>query len=125
MNLRRAFLLAVLACCLGSLNTSWAQEDSPSTLEADFGKFLETYAQKIDARDTHYLGTVHPKLPEEMQEFFFDITSNMMSYARQNELDPAVECNEFQICKATWPQPGGSWASQRFIRHLEQWRWLE
>ena len=125
MNPRRAFLLAVLACCLGSLNTGKAQEDSPSTLETEFGTFLKTYSQKIEARDSHYLGKVHPKLPKEMQAFFFDVTSNMMSHARQNRLDPAIECNEFQICKVTWPQPGGSWASQRFIMHLEQWRGQE
>ena len=110
------------ACVFGAV-----QEEgiSSSALEKDFRVFLEAYCHKIESRDPEYLKVVHPDLPTDTHTFFFDITSDMMSYAKQEGLEPKIECKEFGVCKVTWPQPGGGWAAQRFIRHRKQWRWLE
>ena len=56
---------------------------------------------------------------------FIGITLDMMKYADDNNLSPAVTCREYEMCKVTWPQPGDSWAAQTFIRHEGVWRWLD
>ena len=94
-------------------------------LESGFHQFLETYIKEIRSGNREFLGTVHPNLPEETQGFFIGITIDMMKHANENGLDPTITCREYNICKATWPQPGGSWASQSFILHEGSWRWLE
>ncbi len=93
-------------------------------VEADFQTFFEAYVQGITQRNTEYLLSVHPDLPSEMHEFFFDVTQEMMQYAGEHGLEPSVECREYNVCKVTWPQPGGSWAAQSFIRHQGEWRFL-
>lgn len=52
-----------------------------------------------------------------MHDFFFDATMAMMRCADEQGLEPDIECKEYEVCKVTWPQPGGSWAAQSFIRH--------
>ena len=94
-------------------------------LESSFNGFLGTYIKEIKSGNTSYLKTVHPKLPEEQRGFFIGITLDMMKYADDNNLSPAVTCREYEMCKVTWPQPGDSWAAQTFIRHEGVWRWLD
>jgi hypothetical protein len=94
-------------------------------LETGFRQFLGTYIKEIRSGNREFLGTVHPNLPEEMQDFFIGITIDMMKHANENGLDPTITCRDYNICKATWPQPGDSWASQSFILHEGSWRWLE
>ena len=50
-------------------------------MEASFHEFLDSYVQQIKQRNVDYLVSVHPDLPEDMREFFFDITQDMMKYA--------------------------------------------
>ena len=94
-------------------------------LESGFRQFLGTYIKEMRAENREFLGTVHPNLPEETQGFFIGITLDMMKHANENGLDPTITCRDYNICKATWPQPGDSWASQSFILHESSWRWLE
>ncbi len=111
--------LAVLAATVGC-NTQDAGVDS----ESDFRSFFETYVQEVRERDADYLGSVHPELPTEMHEFFFDLTQDMMKHADEQGLEPSIDCEEYDVCKVTWPQPGDSWAAQSFIRHEGSWRFL-
>lgn len=99
--------------------------ENTSKLKTDFQEFLGTYIEAVKIRDKQFLGTIHPNLPEDMYEFFFDVTQNMMSFAQEEGLAPDIECREYNVCKVTWPQPGDSWAAQTFIRHEGKWRWLE
>ena len=94
-------------------------------LETGFRQFLDTYIKEIRSGNREFLKTTHPNLPEEMQGFFIGITIDMMEYANVNGLEPTITCRDYNICKATWPQPGDSWASQSFILHQGSWRWLE
>jgi len=110
-----AVVIATLGCGKG---------DEGNGLEADFHAFLETYVQEVKQRNADYLVSVHPDLPAEMREFFFDATLGMMKHADEQGLEPAIECKEYNVCKVTWPQPGGSWAAQSFIRHEGAWRFL-
>lgn len=110
-----AVLIATLGC---------HHRDEGNDLEADFRAFLETYVQEMKQGNTEYLVSVHPDLPAEMHEFFFDATQAMMKYADEQGLEPTIECREYEVCKVTWPQPGGSWAAQSFIRHEGVWRFL-
>ena len=59
-----------------------------------------------------------------MSDFFFDATLQMMRHSDENGLEPAVECQEYKVCKAVYTQPGGSWAAQSFILYEGAWRWL-
>ena len=93
-------------------------------LKKDFQQFLPTYIQHVREKDRSFLATIHPELPEEMYDFFFDATLNMMRYARSHDLQPDVTCKDYGVCTVTWPQPKNSWAAQTFIRHEEHWRWL-
>ena len=93
-------------------------------LESDFQRFLDSYIHEIHERNTDYLREVHPDLPPEMQDFFLDATLQMMMHAEEQGLEPSVECREYEVCKVTWPQSGGSWAAQEFIRHEGAWHFL-
>ena len=119
-NIRLTFCLVV---CLVSPSIAFGAE--VPELELSFKVFLGTYVKEIKRGNADYLETVHPKLPEEMHEFFLDITLGMMKHADEKGLFPKITCREYNICKATWPQPGGSWAAQTFIRHEGDWLWLE
>ncbi len=76
-------------------------------------------------RNGAYLKSVHPKLPDEMYDFFFDVTLQMMQFSEDEDLEPTIECQEFKVCKVVYPQPNDSWAAQRFISHEGAWRWLD
>ena len=110
-----AAVVATLGCSDG---------ENGNGIEPDFRTFLETYVQAIEQRDTAYLLGVHPDLPSDMHGFFFDVTQEMMQYAGEQGLEPTIECTEYNVCKTTWPQLGGSWAAQSFIRHEGEWRFL-
>ena len=62
-----------------------------SVLEDGFRSFLKTYIIQIKQRNTEYLRTVHPKLPADMYDFFFDLTLGMMNYASEKSLSPDIE----------------------------------
>jgi hypothetical protein len=94
-------------------------------LEADFREFLQEYRRRMEARDRAYLKTIHPELPEDYYDLFFDATEDMSAHTRDRPSDRSVECDRFQICKITYPQPENHWASQRFIRQEGEWFWLE
>jgi hypothetical protein len=94
-------------------------------LEQGFRLFLGNYIKEINSGNRQFLETIHPNLPEEMRGFFIGVTIDMMKYAHANGLEPAITCRDYNICKATWPQPSESWASQSFILHEGSWRWLE
>ena len=101
-----------------------AEGERVESLTAEFQDFLPVYIQAIKQRDADFLATVHPDLPKEMTDFFFDLTLDMMRHAEANGLQPSVTCKEYGVCKVTWPQPDDHWAAQSFIRHEGQWRWL-
>ena len=107
--------IATLGCRAG---------ETENGVEADFRTFFEAYVQAIEQRNTEYLLGVHPDLPSDTHGFFFDVTQQMMQYAGEQGLEPTIECREYSVCKTTWPQPGGSWAAQSFIRHDGEWRFL-
>ena len=94
-------------------------------LERSFRAFLDDYWQEIKNRNGSYLASIHPKLPEEMHDFFFDVTLQMMNFSEVQGVERTIECQEFKVCKVTYPQPNNSWAAQRFILHEGDWRWLE
>jgi len=100
-----------------------AREEGPE-LEADFRAFFEAYVQEVKQRNADYLVGVHADLPAEMHDFFFDATLSMMKHADDEGLEPAIECEEYNVCRVTWPQAGGSWAAQSFIKHERSWRFL-
>ncbi len=100
--------------------------NAENELEDGFRQFLDVYWSEIRNRDGAYLQSVHPELPAEMHNFFFDVTSDMMRYSDEKPgVEPAIECQEFNICKVIYPQPNNSWAAQRFILHEGAWRWLD
>ena len=99
-------------------------ETEAISTEESFRSFLDVYIERVDARDVTYLREVHPDLPEEMQDFFLDVTADMMKHSRAEGLEPEIECREYEVCKVVWTQPGGSWAAQHFIRHAGNWRFL-
>lgn len=115
-RLRQAVLF-VTAAVVGSAGAA-------GDLEADFRRFLENYVQQVEQRNASYLARVHPDLPPKLRDFFFDVTLNMMQHARGRALEPEIECKEYEVCNVIWPQPGGSWAAQSFIRHEGVWRFL-
>jgi hypothetical protein len=94
-------------------------------LESSFKEFLGTYIQEIKNGNADYLKTVYPGLPEEKRGFFMGNTLDMMKHAHENNLSPSITCREYEICKATWPQPGDSWAAQTFVRRDGKWQWLD
>jgi hypothetical protein len=120
--------IAVLASSAGVimmlLFAGCAKRENGNDVEADFRAFLETYVQEIKQRNTEYLVNVHPDLPADMHDFFLEATQSMMKYADEQGIEPTIECREYNVCKVTWPQPGGSWAAQSFIRHEGVWRFL-
>ena len=119
------WLHAAALCTVAAITTlGCGQQDEGIDLEADFRAFFDTYVQEIDQRNVEYLRGVHPDLPSEMHEFFFDATQSMMKHADEQGLEPAIECEDYDVCEVTWPQPGDSWAAQRFIRHEGAWRFL-
>ncbi len=94
-------------------------------LERSFQDFLATYRHEMRRRNRAYLKSFHPKLPEEMYDFFFDVTLQMMQFSEDQDLEPTVECQDFKVCRAVYPQPNDGWAAQRFILHEGAWRWLD
>lgn len=101
-----------------------AEASEAQQLKADFQDFLSVYIRKMEEKDTDFLARVHPELPGELYDFFFDATQAMMRHAQKNGLPPDIACKDYGVCTATWPQPGDSWAAQSFIRHEGTWRWL-
>ena len=99
--------------------------EAASELARSFETFLQVYRHEIKRRNGPYLKSLHPKLPEEMHDFFFDVTLQMMRFSEEQGLRPTVECQEFKVCKVVYPQPNDSWAAQRFILYENSWRWLD
>lgn len=125
--LRSLSLIAALASLLLITLTApaiAAKGDQVESLKADFQDFLPTYIEAVKKRDADFLAGVHPDLPKEMTDFFFDLTQDMMRYAETNGLQPSITCKTYGVCKVTWPQPEDHWAAQSFIRHEGKWRWL-
>jgi len=122
-------LLLLLAWVLVPSSSVLSQEAAGTAamgeLERSFEAFLQEYSHEIRRRNGVYLKSVHPKLPDEMYDFFFDVTQQMMRFSEEQGLDPTIECQEFKICKAIFPQPNDSWAAQRFIFYENGWRWLD
>lgn len=119
---RASVSLFLLACCLSA--ASGARAEQYPELEAGFREFLAEYVEMIRSGNTGYLEAVHPSLPREKRESFIGITLDMMQHARSQGLAPSVSCRQQGICKAVWPQPGGSWAAQTFVLREGQWQWL-
>ena len=112
----------------GSLAQSKEQRASGdlAKLETDFQRFLDDYWQHVRRRDREFLQSVHPKLPQEMYDFFFNVTLDMMRHSEgRGSIEPSIECQEFNVCKVVYPQPNDSWAAQRFIVHQGAWQWLD
>ena len=125
MRLRTGYLLLFFAFSLVLGPICPALGDETSELESSFRQFLADYIIQVKKGNREYLEVVHPGLPREQRSFFIGITIDMMKHADENDLKPAITCRDYGICKATWPQPGGSWAAQHFIRHDGNWRWLQ
>ncbi len=131
----RTLLTAIVLPLLAALSLSeHSQAQSPPEATQENGQelgqrfwdFLNGYWPEIQNRNRVYLQSVHPKLPEEMYDFFFDMTLDMMRYSEENVgIEPTIECQDFDICKVVYPQPNNSWAAQRFILHEGDWRWLD
>ena len=124
---RSAVRMVVGALCLGTflLSPGMATPAGFEELESSFRQFLAVYISEMKKGNRQYLETVHPSLPGGQQGFFIGITLDMMKYADEEQLEPEITCREYSICKATWPQPGGSWAAQTFIRRHGEWKWLD
>lgn len=121
----------VVAALIGLLLLSWSvpglalgRDDGVLALRSDFEQFLPTYVQAVKQGNVAFLARIHPDLPPEMVDFFFDLTQGMMRHAEQHDLQPEIECRAYGVCTVTWPQPQGHWAAQSFIRHDGKWRWL-
>lgn len=99
-------------------------DERVQALRSDFEPFLATYVRAVKQKDTAFLARIHPELPPEMVDFFFDLTQGMMRHAEQHDLQPEIACRAYGVCTVTWPQPQGHWAAQSFIRHAGEWRWL-
>jgi len=121
------FLSIALALVPSSspLSQTTAGPEATNELERSFRAFLQEYRHEIRRRNGTYLKSVHPKLSEEMYDFFFDLTLQMMQFSEEQGLGPTVECQEFKVCKVVYPQPDDSWAAQRFILYEDSWRWLD
>lgn len=113
-------LTSLTAAC-DDKNPAEKQETGP---EESFRAFLQEYWAEIKDRDKEYLKSIHPELPEDMYDFFFDATLQMMEYSEDKNLERTIDCVDLDICKVTYPQPNDSWAAQQFIRHDGAWRWL-
>jgi len=124
INLTLIAVIAPILLITSTIPALSAVSARAESLKADFQDFLPTYIEAINNRDADFLATVHPELPTEMTDFFFDLTLDMMSYAETNGLQPSVACKTYGVCKVTWPQPEGHWAAQTFIRHEGRWLWL-
>lgn len=131
-NAMRRILMALFLLVSPSLTLSppvlsqtTAKPDGMGELKRSFGSFLRVYRDEIRRRNAIYLESAHPKLPEKMYDFFFDVTIRMMRFSEQQGLMPTIECQEFKVCKAVYPQPNGSWAAQRFVLYESRWRWLD
>ena len=122
-----AICAAVISVAPGpSLAQSAANQEILDALDVQFRRFLNEYWQHIKQRNSAYLAKLHPKLPREAHDLFFDVTLDMMIHAEATEgLEPKIECQEFGVCKVIYPQPNDSWAAQRFILHDGTWRWLD
>jgi len=122
------FLILALTAVLGpswSAHSQIAEGSEPSNeLEQSFRAFLQDYRREMKRRNGSYLQSVHPKLPLDMHDFFFDVTLQMMQFSEQEGLEPTIDCQEFQVCKVIYPQPNNSWAAQQFILYENRWRWL-
>ena len=124
-NMRKLLLYCLLASVVAESSMA-ATQDGGGDMEGSFRQFLGEYWPQMKARNSDYLKTVHPKLPAEAYDFFFDVTLNMMQYVETNQtIDPKIECQDFNVCKVIYPQPNDSWAAQRFILHQGAWRWLD
>lgn len=117
-------LIPWLSVSLLVLGAGCREADRALPTEESFRSFLEVYVERIHTRDIEYLQSVHPSLPSEMRDFFFDVTADMMHHSRDQGLQPTIECQEYEVCTVTWTQSDGSWAAQRFIRHEGEWRFL-
>lgn len=128
-DLALVFLTFIALPCfmLPSSVRSEATEEPEATreLERSFQAFLDEYWPEVQRRNGTYLKSVHPKLPTEMYDFFFDLTLQMMNFSEERGLERTIECQEFKVCKVVYPQPNDSWAAQRFILHEGDWRWLD
>jgi len=123
-NMRKLLLCCLLASVV-AMSSMATNRDSGGDVEDSFRQFLGEYWPQMKARNSDYLKTVHPKLPAEAYDFFFDVTLNMMRYAETNEaVEPKIECQDFNVCKVIYPQPNDSWAAQHFVLHQGVWRWL-
>lgn len=123
-------MIRTLVCCIVLMaipQSSFAADDAGGNdVEAEFRQFLDEFRPQMKARNAAYLQAVHPKLPAEAYDLFFDVTLNMMQHAEKNEgIEPTVECQDFNVCKVVYPQPNDSWAAQRFILHQGTWHWLD
>lgn len=129
-HLLGALVLFLLSAAVLMPSSSTLSQETEGTvtmgeLERSFETFLQEYQPEMKRRNGVYLKSVHPKLPEEMYDFFFDVTQQMMQFSEEQGLEPTIECQEFKVCKAIYPQPNDSWAAQRFIFYENSWRWLE
>ena len=94
-------------------------------LEEGFQEFLTEYRREIKQRNKDFLVGVHPSLPNEMYDLFFNISIDMMKFSDENGVAPKIECKEYNACKVIYSQPNDNWAAQQFIFHNGAWRWLE
>ena len=132
--MRRFVLKLIILTCIAfpasilmSPVRSQATQESETTkeLERSFRAFLDDYWQEIRRRNRTYIESVHPKLPSEMHDFFFDLTLQMMNFSEEGVLERTIECQDFKVCKVVYPQPNDGWAAQRFILYEGDWRWLD
>ena len=131
---RRYIVVAIfISLCLWPImipTTSANAQTSSGTnitdeLAHSFQEFLREYAAELKLRNIDYLKSVHPNLPEHMSDFFIDVTLDMMKYSEAEDLNPTIECQEYGVCKVTYPQPNNSWAAQQFIFYENSWRILD
>lgn len=121
---------AALMLSLGLATAAHAQSPggagpTVADIEASFRTFLAEYRREIKRRNRDYLARVHPSLPAEMRDFFLDVTIDMMKHSDETGTAPQIDCQEYAVCKATYTQPGDTWAAQSFIFHDGAWRWLD
>ena len=124
------FLLSLLICPTLMPSPSALSQTAPGTkatgdLERSFQAFLQDYRREIRRRNAIYLKSVHPKLPEEMYNFFFDVTLDMIKFSEDESLEPTIECQEYKVCKVIYLQPNENWAAQQFILYENSWRLLD
>jgi hypothetical protein len=101
------------------------EPQTTNELQRSFRAFLDDFWQEIQHRNEIFLASVHPKLPKEMHDLFFDATLQMMNFSEETGSERTIECQEFNVCKVVYPQPNDSWAAQRFISYNGEWRWLD